>query len=230
MPFLNAALAHPMRFADGSENPCIVHLQAVIAHPNITVGPHTYANDFDPPADGGWAGRLAPYLYPGAPERLVIGPFCQIAHGVRFVTASANHPMAGFTTYPFAIFDPATLPLIVDQMGALPDTVIGPDCWIGHGALILPGARLGPGVIVGAGAVVTGDVAPYSIVAGNPARPIRTRFAPDVVTRLLDLAWWNWPLPRIEKALPALLSADLAALERACPADRKSGAARQVAP
>lgn len=213
MPFLNAALAHPMRFPDGRENPSLVHLRAVIDHPNITVGPHAYANDFDPPAAGGWAARLAPYLYPGAPERLVIGPFCQIAHGARFITASANHPMAGFTTYPFAIFDPATLPLILGQLSSLPNTVIGPDCWIGHGALVMPGARLGPGEIVGAGAVVTGEVAPYSIVAGNPARPIRLRYDPGTIDRLLRLAWWDWPPDRIEAALPALLSTDISALE-----------------
>lgn len=210
MPFLNAALPHPMRFPDGRENPFIAHLQAVIQHPNITVGRHTYANDFDPPAD--WATRLAPYLYPGAPERLMIGPFCQIAHGARFITASANHLMTGFTTYPFAIFDPATLPLILGQLTGLSDTIIGPDCWIGHGALILPGARLGAGVIVGAGAVVGGEIPAYSIVAGNPARTIRHRFAPDVIDRLLELAWWDWPLDRIEAALPALLADDLGTL------------------
>ncbi|THD85258.1 CatB-related O-acetyltransferase [Aliigemmobacter aestuarii] len=211
MPFLNASEAHPMRFADGRRNPCIAHLARVIDHPNIVVGHHTYANDFDPPDD--WAARLAPYTYPGAPERLVIGPFGQIAHGVRFVTASANHPMGGFTTYPFAIFDPATLPLIMDQLTGLPDTVIGPDVWIGHGALILPGARLGAGVIVGAGAVVAGEVPPYTIVAGNPARPLRRRFPPKVVERLLALAWWDWPTERIRAALPALCGQDIAALE-----------------
>ncbi|RID92730.1 antibiotic acetyltransferase [Gemmobacter lutimaris] len=212
MPFPNPALRHPMRFAGGSENPSMVHLAAVIDHPNITVGRHAYANDFDPPAD--WAVRLAPYLYPGAPERLEIGAFCQIAHGARFITASANHPMAGFSTYPFAVFDPATLPLLLGQLKDLPDTVIGPDVWIGHGALILPGARLGAGAIVGAGAVVGGEVPPYAIVAGNPARVIRYRFAADVVERLLALAWWEWPSRRIEAALPALMADDIDALER----------------
>jgi virginiamycin A acetyltransferase len=212
MPFPNPALRHPMRFADGSENLSMVHLAAVIDHPNITVGRHAYANDFDPPED--WAARLAPYLYPGAPERLLIAAFCQIAHGVRFITASANHLMGGFSTYPFAVFDPATLPLMLGQVKGLPDTVIGPDVWIGHGALILPGARLGAGVIVGAGAVVGGEVPPYAIVAGNPARVIRYRFAPDVVERLLALAWWDWSAHRIEAALPALMTDDIDALER----------------
>lgn len=211
MPFLNAALRHPMRFATGASNPSIVHLAAVIDHPNITVGRHSYANDFDPPQD--WAARLAPYLYPGAPERLEMGPFCQIAHGVRFITASANHAMTGISTYPFDIFDPARLVSMTEGGDPLPDTVIGADVWIGHGALILPGARLGAGVIVGAGAVVAGEVPPYCIVAGNPARILRRRFAPEVIEGLLALRWWDWPVARIEAALPALAGADLAALQ-----------------
>lgn len=221
MPLHDPALRHPMRFADGRENPAMAQLAAVIDHPNITVGAYSYANDFDPPQD--WAARLAPYLYPGAPERLIIGRFCQIAHGVRFITASANHAMAGVSTYPFAVFDPAQLPLFLQQFAGLPDTVIGHDVWIGHGALILPGVTIGHGAIIGAGAVVARDVAPYAIVAGNPARPVRERFAPDVIARLLALAWWDWPPDRIAAALPALMAGDLAALT-------EIGGSLQVAP
>jgi virginiamycin A acetyltransferase len=200
-----------MRFADKRENPCIAHLAAVIDHPNIHVGDYTYANDFDPPSD--WALRLAPYTYAGAPEKLRIGRFCQIAHGVRFITASANHSMDGFSTYPFPIFDPGKLDLYKDSFNALPDTVVGHDCWIGHGALILPGARLGNGVIVGAGAVVSGVVADFAIVAGNPSRLIRMRFSHEIIARLQEIAWWNWPLTKVEAALPSLMAADLSALE-----------------
>jgi virginiamycin A acetyltransferase len=212
MPFPDAALRHPMRLAYGRDNPCIVYLARAIDHPNITVGDFTYANDFDAPDD--WAARLAPYLYPGAPERLQIGRFCQIAHGVRFITASADHDMTGISTYPFAIFDPAALPDFVAGFGALPDTVVGHDCWIGHGAMILPGVRLGSGVIVGAGAVVTRDVPDYHIVAGNPARLVRPRFPPEVIARLVVVGWWDWPAPRIAEALPAITGGEVAALER----------------
>jgi virginiamycin A acetyltransferase len=217
MPFLNADALHPLTFPDGTLHRDMVHLARAIDHPNITAGDYSYANDFDPPAAGGWAARLAPYLYPGAPERLVIGRFCQIAHGVRFVTASANHAAGGISTYPFAVFDPSTLEAMKAGMGPLPDTVIGNDVWIGHGALILPGVRIGDGAIIGAGAVVAGDVAPYAVVAGNPARVIRHRFPPETVARLLALAWWDWPLAAIRDALPALAGADCAALERAAP-------------
>lgn len=210
--FLNAAARNPMRFADGRENPCMAQLAAVIDHPNIEVGDFTYANDFDPPQD--WAARLAPYTYAGAPEKLRIGRFCQIAHGVRFITASANHRM-GLSTFPFPIFDPKKLDLYKGSFNDLPDTVIGHDCWLGHDALVLPGARLGHGVIVGAGAVVGGTVPDYAIVAGNPARVLRMRLAEADVSRMLELAWWDWPLHQIEAALPAIMGSDVAALLRA---------------
>ena len=217
---LDPLRTHPLRFADGTTHPNMVHLNRVIDHPNITVGDFTYANDFDPPPAPGhdWAARLAPYLYPGAPERLVIGRFCQIAHGVRFITASANHDMTGLTTYPFPVFDPALIESYKATFTGLPDTAIGHDVWIGHGALILPGARIGNGAIIGAGAVVSGTVAPYTIVAGNPARPIRPRFPPETIASLLRLGWWDWPVDRIAMAMPALLTGDLVALEGLVPA------------
>jgi virginiamycin A acetyltransferase len=213
---LDPLRTNPLRFADGSTHPNMVHLNRVIDHPNIAVGDFTYANDFDLPQD--WAARLAPYLYPGAPERLAIGRFCQIAHGVRFITASANHDKTGLTTYPFPVFDPTLIEGYKAGFAGLPDTVIGHDVWIGHGALILPGARIGHGAIVGAGAVVRGSVAPYTLVAGNPARPIRPRFPPETTARLLRLCWWDWPTDRINAAGPALISGDLPSLEALAPA------------
>lgn len=92
---------------------------------------------------------------------------------------------------------------------------IGHDTWLGHGAIVLPGRRVGHGAVVGAGAVVTRDVAPYEIVAGNPARRIRMRFPTDLAERLLNLAWWNWAHDRIGSALEDFRSLSAAAfLER----------------
>lgn len=200
-----------MILPDGAEHGNMVHLNRVIDHPNIDVGDLTYAYDFDPPQD--WAARLAPYLHPGAPERLRIGRFCQFAHGVRFITASANHALDGLSTYPFGVFDPDGMAAFRDGFSGLPDTQVGHDVWIGHGALILPGAVLGNGVIVGAGAVVSGGVPDYAVVAGNPARLIRMRFGAQDVARLNRIAWWDWPPQRICESLPALMALDIAALE-----------------
>ena len=80
-------------------------------------------------------------------------------------------------------------------------TTLGPDCWIGHGAIIKPEVTLGPGTIVAAGAVVTRDVDPFMIVAGCPAKPLRARFAPAIIDRLLTLSWWDWDHARLRQAL-----------------------------
>lgn len=81
-------------------------------------------------------------------------------------------------------------------------TVIGPDTWLGHGAIIKPDVTIGAGAIVASGAVVTKDVAPYMIVAGIPAMPLRARFTPDVADRMQALAWWDWSHQRLRQALP----------------------------
>jgi virginiamycin A acetyltransferase len=209
------ATRHPLRLPDGTAHRGAVFLRAVIDHPRIEVGDYSYAFDRDPPDDGDWAGRLAPYLYPFSPERLVIGKFVQIAHGVRIVTSSANHRHDGFSSYPFAIFGggpPAGRPSLP---GPGPDTVIGNDVWLGEGAMVLPGARIGHGAIVGAGAVVSGEVGDYCIVAGNPARELRRRVAPEIAARLVEIAWWDWPIARILDHEMAICGADLAALEKA---------------
>jgi virginiamycin A acetyltransferase len=134
---------------------------------------------------------------------------------VLIVTASANHRSDGISSFPFAIFDGGFAEGRPSMPGPGPDTVIGHDVWIGTRATILPGARLGNGTIVGAGAVVSGDVPPYSIVAGNPARVLRRRFDAATVTRLLEVAWWTWPIDRILAAEAAICGGDVAALERA---------------
>ena len=211
MTFPDASRAYPVTLPAGAQHPGTVFLSQVIDHPGWEVGAYTYASDFDPPAD--WASHLAPYLF-GGPERLRIGRYCQIAHGVRFITSGANHAMDGLTTFPFPIFDPA-------QIGSYQpdtrDTVVGHDVWLGYGAMVCPGARIGNGVIVGAGAVVRGIVPDYAIVAGNPGQVVRMRFAPDTIRLLLDLAWWDWPADTVAHAVPALLGGDIDALQRCAP-------------
>nr|WP_252731254.1 CatB-related O-acetyltransferase [Lentibacter algarum] len=187
-------------------------MSAAIDHPRIDVGEYTYASAHNPPSD--WAASLAPYLYDFSPERLIIGRYCQIASGVQFITASANHRFDGFSSFPFAVFDgPLEGRASMPEAGA--DTVIGNDVWIGTGAMIMPGAQLGDGVIVAAGAVVAGNVPAYTIVAGNPARHIRQRFQDEIVSALLKTKWWNWPIEHVLANEAAICGADLSALEAA---------------
>lgn len=205
-PFLDASRTHPITLPDGQVYPNTVWLSRVIDHPNIHLGEFTYYNDFDPVTD--YAARIAPYLHSGAPETLIIGRYGQFAHGTRFITSSANHPLEWFTTYPFAVFDPAQMPLFAEEFAKGGDTRIGHDVWIGHNAMILPGVSLGNGVIVGAGSVVTRDVPDWCVVAGNPARVIRRRFSDGVCALLDRLAWWDRPLEEVRDLLPVLASHD----------------------
>ena len=202
---------HPILLPDGAPHLGSVFLAAALNHPRFEVGAYTYASAHCPPED--WAAHLAPYLYDASPERLKIGKFCQIADGVQFITASANHRYDGFSSFPFAVFGGG------DRAGraSLPeggeDTEIGNDCWIGTGVMILPGAYLGDGVIVGAGAVVSGRIPDYAIVAGNPARVVRMRFDRDSIDCLKPIAWWDWSIETILKHEAEICGADIAALQ-----------------
>ncbi|MEC3861484.1 CatB-related O-acetyltransferase [Mesobacterium sp. TK19101] len=204
---------NPVILPDGTAHPGTVFLKPVIEHPRIEVGDYTYASAHHPPQD--WGATLAPYLFPFSPEKLVIGKFCQIASGVQFITASANHRYDGFSSYPFAIFDGATAPGRPSMPGPGRDTMVGHDVWIGAGAMILPGAEIGNGVIIGAGSVVGGRIPAYSIVGGNPAQVLRPRFAPEIVTELQKLCWWDWPIDRILQSEAAICGGDLDALRKA---------------
>ncbi len=212
MPLPDPHRRYPVTLPDGTDHKGTVFLSEAVDHPRFEAGAFSYASDFDPPED--WGARLAPYLFPFSKEKLSLGKFCQIAHGVRFITSSANHAMTGLTCFPFPVFDP-------DRMsGYQPDTrdtIIGHDVWIGYGALILPGTRIGNGSIIGAGSVVRGDIPPYAIVTGNPAEVRRYRFEADVIARLEALAWWDWPPQAVGAAESALLSGDIDRLERLVP-------------
>ena len=212
MTFPSPDTRNPVPLPDGTQHQGTVFLSAVIDHPRIVTGDYSYASAHVPPAD--WAAHLAPYLYDFSPEKLVIGHFCQIADGVTFITASANHRYDGFSTFPFMVFNDGG-PDAPSMPDPGPDTIIGNDVWIGQGARILPGARIGNGVIVGAGAVVSGRVPDYAIVAGNPARIVRMRFDAETIAALRDIAWWEWEIDRITANEAAIVGADLAKLRAA---------------
>jgi virginiamycin A acetyltransferase len=192
--------------------PRLAFLRAVVDHPQVEVGDFTYYDDPDGPEH--FLARCVPYLFDFIGDRLVIGRFCMIATGVRFLMNGGNHDARGVSAYPFGAFP--------GWRGAPPpegelrgDTVLGHDVWVGAHATILPGVAIGSGAIIGAGSVVTRAVRPYAVVAGNPAREIRRRFDDATVAALLDIAWWDWPAEKIERNLGAILGCDPAALRAA---------------
>ncbi|WP_112322213.1 CatB-related O-acetyltransferase [Oceanibium sediminis] len=183
---------------------------------NVEVGAYSYYDDRDQTGD--FFDRNVLHHYDFIGDRLVIGPFCALAYGVQIHMNGGTHAMGGFSTFPFNIFgggweagfDAATW--TAEHRG---DTVIGPDVWIGTEAKLMPGLTIGAGAIVAAHSVVTRDVAPYTVVAGNPARAVKQRFDAATIERLLDIAWWTWPVDKLGRNLNAIRGADLSALETA---------------
>lgn len=183
-----------------------VYLRNVIQDPSISVGEFTIYNDFvhDPRL---FEQNNVLYHYPVNGDRLIIGKFCSIACGAKFLFNSANHSLASLSTYPFPIFYEEWGLNIQDVAAAWDnkgDIVIGNDVWIGYEAVVLAGVTIGDGAVIGARAVVTKDVPPYAVVGGVPARLIRRRFPDDTISALLALRWWDWPADKIKPRLSAL--------------------------
>lgn len=194
-----------------------VYLDAVVNKPGISVGAYTMYNDFvNDPVD--FEKNNVLYHYPINQDRLIIGKFCSIACGAKFIFTSANHTMASLSTYPFPLFfEEWDTPISEvrtswDNKG---DIVIGNDVWIGYEAVIMSGVHIGDGAIIGTRAVVTKDVEPYTIVGGLPAKPIRKRYSQDTILKLEELRWWDLPDEQIKRLLPAVKSGDIAVLEEA---------------
>lgn len=195
-----------------------VYLNAVVNEPGISVGAYTMYNDFvNDPVD--FEKNNVLYHYPINQDRLIIGKFCSIACGAKFIFTSANHTMASLSTYPFPLFfEEWDTPISEvrtswDNKG---DIVIGNDVWIGYEAVIMSGVHIGDGAIIGTRAVVTKDIEPYMIVGGLPAKPIRKRYSQDTILKLEELRWWDLPYEQIKLLLPAVKSGDIAVLEEAC--------------
>lgn len=181
-----------------------VYLNAVVKDPHIIIGDYTIYNDFisDPLL---FEKNNVLYHYPIHREKLIIGKFCSIACGTKFLFNCANHTLNSLSTYTFPLFyeewglDIKDIASAWDNKG---DIIIGNDVWIGYEAVIMAGVHIGDGAIIASRAVVTKDVPPYSIVGGVPAKIIRKRFDVSVIERLQVLQWWNWPISKIREYLP----------------------------
>ena len=181
-----------------------VYLNAVIKDSQIEVGDYTIYNDFvaDPLL---FEKNNVLYHYPIHREKLIIGKFCSIACGTKFLFNCANHTLKSLSTYTFPLFyeewelEKSNITTAWDNKG---DIVIGNDVWIGYEAVIMAGVHIGDGAIIAACAVVTKDVPPYTIVGGTPAKEIRKRFDTEVIQQLLKLKWWDWSTNKIRQCLP----------------------------
>lgn len=199
--------------------PQVCFIKNTVKSPNIEVGDFTY---YDDPEDSEGFERNVLYHFDFIGDRLIIGKFCAIARGAKFIMNGANHKISGISTYPFQIFGNGW-EKAMPQPGDLPykgDTVIGNDVWIGYESLIMPGVKIGDGAIISSSSVVVSDVEPYTIVGGNPASPIRRRFAQHVIGQLLDMAWWNWPIEHITEHLQKIIGGDIDALKSVRPHTR----------
>jgi len=149
-------------------------------------------------------------------DRLIIGKFCAIATGVKFMMGGTQgHNYNWIASYPLDFLDDD-----FDGYNAVPpkghslkgDTVIGNDVWIGAESMIMPGIQIGHGAVIAARSLVTKNISPYEIWGGNPARLIKKRFQNDEIAKLLKIQWWDWSLEKLKKNLACIRSSDVVAL------------------
>ena len=164
-----------------------------IQDPGFDIGEWTYGN---------------PKIVSFAPgEKLKIGKFCSISDGV-LLMFGGDHDMRRVTTYPLDFFFPGGNGSL-SHIKLRGDLTIGNDVWIGDGALIFAGVTIEDGAVIAARSVVTKDVRPYEVVGGVPAHHIKFRFDYNTIRALQKIAWWNWPIEKIQEAMPLMISGDI---------------------
>ena len=189
-----------------------ITLDRQVTNPNILVGRYSYYSGY---YHGHSFDDCARFLMtePGV-DRLVIGSFCSIGSGAAFIMAgNQGHRYDWVSSFPFYFMN--EVPHFANAANAFApagDTVIGNDVWIGTEAIVMPGVKIGHGAVIGTRALVTKDVEPYTIVGGNPAKPIRKRFSDEDIALLLEMAWWDWPDDVLQAAMPLMTSTDIAGL------------------
>lgn len=186
----------------------MVFLKNFIHNPNIIIGDYTYYHDYNHPERFEYNNVRNCYFC-----KLIMGKFCQIAVDTTFIMDDSNHPMSGFSTYPFFIFDEwKDYTPVFNKKG---DTIIGNDVWFGTNAVIMPGIKIGDGAIIGAYSIVTKDIEPYTIVAGNPAKIIKKRFTDDTIQQLLEIKWWDWQYDKITRNIAIIAGGNIEKLKNA---------------
>lgn len=185
-------------------------LKNIVQNPNIIVGDYTYYDDFE---DVNNFEKNVKYHFDFIGDKLIIGKFCMIASGAKFIMNGGNHLTESISSYPFAIFGNGWEGAMDGkQYPNKGDLVIGNDVWIGHNATIMAGVRVGDGAIISTNAHVVKDVPPYAIVGGNPAKILKMRFPQETIEQLLEMKWWDWDIEKITKNVGTLTSGDLDSL------------------
>lgn len=186
-------------------------LKNIVRNPNIIVGDYTYYDDFE---DVENFEKNVKYHFDFIGDKLIIGKFCMIASGVTFIMNGGNHLTNAISAYPFAIFGHGWEHAMDGKQHPYKgDTKVGNDVWIGYNSTIMPGVTIGDGAIIATNSTVVQDVAPYSVVGGNPAKEIKMRFDRDSIERLLRLKWWDWDVEKITRNVGHLTDLDVDKLE-----------------
>ncbi|TXM68926.1 CatB-related O-acetyltransferase [Methylobacterium sp. WL120] len=199
---------HRLRSGRNPNNETRIHLEKLVRAYGFSIGAYSYGRPKVRFAESG--------------RRLTIGRYCSIADKVE-ILLGGDHRLDWASTYPFAamrgLWPEADAP--ADYHASRGDVSIGHDVWLGSGCMILSGVTVGHGAVVAARAVVAHDVPPYAVVAGNPARVVRTRFDEAMVADLVACAWWDLPHATVARLVPLLQSGRIPELVEA---------ARAVAP
>ncbi|PSU74283.1 CatB-related O-acetyltransferase [Photobacterium phosphoreum] len=193
-----------------------------IINPNIDVGDYSYYSGYyhqhhfedqcvhyllgDKVSNDAWQSGIF-----GEVDKLIIGRFCSIASGVVIMMAgNQGHRHDWISSFPFDFTEFGDG--VLSGFERAGNTVIGNDVWLGAECVIMPGVKIGDGAVIGTRAVVTKDVEPYAVVVGNPGRCVKKRFPPQHVKQLLEMKWWDWPLPQLKAAMTIMCSADIDSL------------------
>lgn len=203
-----------MIFPNESDTSCFI--KNAVTAPNISIGDYTYYDDAVDPT--GFEKNNVLFNYPEFGDHLIIGKFCMIAQGTKFIMGPANHRITSVTAYPFNVFGGAwteNTPPHMDQLPHKGDTVLGSDVWIGRESVIMPGVKIGNGAIVAAYSVVVKDVPAYTVYGGNPTKFIKNRFDDELKGLLLRWKWWDLPPEELVDVLPLLCDEALEKVKQA---------------